>query len=303
MDILKSLPEKYKRRLNCSDINVVRSFLELGVDPELFDLLTCTDPTCFELLIEHGYPINKLEDVDEIFLANGDISTETKCSIIKCLMSDQSLVDKYDLNHEIFRFAIYHECKPKKVCKYIIKNWPNVLMSAHYFYSSIEFASMVHPYANFTSKELVEEFIENPCYHSNEDAIKLFQYCDPIDLLTPKVFKKMSNNGLIELMKYLVGLGYNPTIEDIPKVFHDYTVASFDYLCELGVWDGNTFDWHAYAATLKRQPTIDENDITWFDKNGCPPELSQKWIKKRSPAPKPRSRRRDWDVVDDFSDF
>jgi hypothetical protein len=280
MSILAKLPEKYQHKLNCSDINIVKEFLNLDIDPRLFDISTCTNGDCFTLLIEKGYPVT-IRDVSDIFMANEDITTEIKCTIIKCLMDNPELVEKLDLNHEIFTFAVYNavESETRILLKFIVENFPNVALKAKFFYGETKFASIIYPFADFTSKELVNEYLGNPELLYDDEVYDLFEYCDPDDYVNHVVFKKMSNYGFINQMKYLVSMGYRPSSEDFPSEFRPWSTKSFDYFKSLGIWDGETFDWDSYASSLKRKPSLDDEEIQWLNENGCPNSLSVLWKK------------------------
>jgi hypothetical protein len=263
------LAPKYRGKLDADDINVIKEFINGGIDVNVFNILTCKTFECFELLITYGYQINVISQIATITYG---WECDKLINVVMCVMSDEKTRSRLNLDHEIFHLI---DCiaktrtDEKALCEMAAMNFPEIKISAACLIKFWRYIDILEPFFNFTSQELITEYLKQ----SNADMIVyIAKYCDPVDYLTTRVFQKVFDNGTQNSISFLMDMGYIMTSDSLPKYFHSLDTTSYDYLKALGLWNGQTFDWETFTHYIvTRQETYD-----WLRQNHCPEYIIEK---------------------------
>jgi hypothetical protein len=271
-----TLPSSCRYKLPSDNYDLVKDFIDRGVDPHIFDIGSCKNFDCFVLLVDLGnvpdkYSIRKF--FDNIYGWN----LETKSSVVTFLMDNQELSEKLDLNHTIFYHIISCAWSNdlRNLFETVVINYPHAKADAFIAFRFREFIDILEPAFEFSSKDLIQTYLSYVA-SNRYDAKAIFEfsnYCDPEDYLSKEVFQQIFNAIQKSDLEKFISDGFVPKLGDYPKNIEFNHAHLFDYLKSVNLWDPETFDWdkHTYRCEFS---CWEFSLKKWLIENGCPEHIT-----------------------------
>jgi hypothetical protein len=278
MAIPSILPSNCFGKLPADNVEVIRSFIDRGIDPHVFDILYSASFECFLLLADAGY-IMKSDTIRNIFHNGYSWSFDSKLEFIDYLMNNQELNQKTNLNENILYWItdFVRDSEMDKILKIIMENYSSIKISATIAIKLYKYSDILEPAFSFSSKEFVKVYVlfEKSLMVDIWMVTKMEQYCDPADYLITEVFQNSFHLNRELCFKKFIDYGYVPKLEDYPKRIKYEHIKLFDHLKSMNLWDGETFNWyqHVYdtqALSLSTYSSRKHEFAKWMEDNGCP---------------------------------
>jgi hypothetical protein len=272
------LPSACCHKIPVINIEIVKDFIDRGIDPNIFMIETSKSFDCFQLLMISGYRTDDIYDINQLIYGARQWSKEEKQCLVRYLMDDDKLREKFDLDKSVFSHIdrLSHSSRSMKMLfEMIATNYP-MKISAQTFLQYHICASIFEPYIAFSSQDLVKEYIKRMKAFVRLPISLLVQYADHSDYFTSDVFCLAFSNRCQETMAYFIQEGFVPQemSDAFPKKIGSWYLESFDYLKSKNVWDGFTFNWenHEYICRLDSRQSF----MFWLRENGCPEHVIDK---------------------------